>query len=246
MRHNIFEGDKTPRIRSHTLQFAEIVETAVERYIPCRTNCAMQTSPSKTSAICSLMPRSITDEPITRGKTATRSWVSVVMSRNLSTRSAALSLSSLISGMIRRARLRQKAATDEVIKLSCVRLCRQRSYKKQRLDRRRRYCEHKRRRLAEKKWSESSARKSRDDHSGATAAPNRIGQGQRKAVEAIIKENRLLRDPARFWESTTTDETLVDDIVLASADLEAGFAHPVHRQKRRTAPAEGQERPPYL
>lgn len=237
MKHNVFEGDKAPEnVLSHA-DFAELVETAK------RNNSTLleelRHSDYGIENIGYLFPdaKSISDEPMFLDRD--QSWVSVVMN---GTKHSPFARIKSIFADIRDDKARAKGyakkaqkKTDEVIKLLTRTTSPTTIYKKQRLDRDDIVditdfnvvawlkAEMK------GKLSEEIARAILIGDGRTITDPDRVDD---EAIRPIIKENDLYAIH-KSLEATTTDETLVDDIVMASADLEGSGSPTLFISKKR-------------
>lgn len=237
MQHNIFEGDKAPENTLSHAQFAEIVETAKRNGTSLQDE--LRHSDYGIENIGYLFPdaKSITDEPITLDRD--QSWVSVVMQ---GTKHSPFSRIKSIFSDIRDDKARakgyaKKAAkkTDEVIKLLMRTTLPTTIYKKQRLDRDdvvditdfNVVAWLKKEMVG--KLNEEIARAILLGDGRTESDPDKVNE---EAIRPIIKENELYAIH-KVLESTTTDDTLVDDIVLASADLEGSGSPTLFIDKKR-------------
>lgn len=237
VQHNIFEGDKAPEnVLSHA-DFAELVETAK------RNNSTLleelRHADYGIENIGYLFPdaKSISDEPMFLDRD--QSWVSVVMN---GTKHSPFARIKSIFADIRDDKARAKGyakkaqkKTDEVIKLLTRTTSPTTIYKKQRLDRDDIVditdfnvvawlkAEMK------NKLSEEIARAILIGDGRQMTDPDRVDD---EAIRPIIKENDLYAIH-KSLEATTTDETLVDDIVMASADLEGSGSPTLFISKKR-------------
>lgn len=237
MKHNVFEGDKAPEnVLSHA-DFAELVETAK------RNNSTLleelRHADYGIENIGYLFPdaKSISDEPMFLDRD--QSWVSVVMN---GTKHSPFARIKSIFADIRDDKARAKGyakkaqkKTDEVIKLLTRTTSPTTIYKKQRLDRDDIVditdfnvvawlkAEMK------GKLSEEIARAILIGDGRQMTDPDRVDD---EAIRPIIKENDLYAIH-KSLEATTTDETLVDDIVMASADLEGSGSPTLFISKKR-------------
>ena len=237
MKHNVFEGDKAPEnVLSHA-DFAELVETAK------RNNSTLleelRHADYGIENIGYLFPdaKSISDEPMFLDRD--QSWVSVVMN---GTKHSPFARIKSIFADIRDDKARAKGyakkaqkKTDEVIKLLTRTTSPTTIYKKQRLDRDDIVditdfnvvawlkAEMK------GKLSEEIARAILIGDGRQMTDPDRVDD---EAIRPIIKENDLYAIH-KSLEATTTDETLVDDIVMASADLEGSGSPILFISKKR-------------
>ena len=237
MKHNVFEGDKAPEnVLSHA-DFAELVETAK------RNNSTLleelRHADYGIENIGYLFPdaKSISDEPMFLDRD--QSWVSVVMN---GTKHSPFARIKSIFADIRDDKARAKGyakkaqkKTDEVIKLLTRTTSPTTIYKKQRLDRDDIVditdfnvvawlkAEMK------GKLSEEIARAILIGDGRQMTDPDRVDD---EAFRPIIKENDLYAIH-KSLEATTTDDTLVDDIVMASADLEGSGSPILFISKKR-------------
>jgi len=237
MKHNVFEGDKAPEnVLSHA-DFAELVETAK------RNNSTLleelRHADYGIENIGYLFPdaKSISDEPMFLDRD--QSWVSVVMN---GTKHSPFARIKSIFADIRDDKARAKGyakkaqkKTDEVIKLLTRTTSPTTIYKKQRLDRDDIVditdfnvvawlkAEMK------GKLSEEISRAILIGDGRSMTDPDRVDD---EAIRPIIKENDLYAIH-KSLEATTTDETLVDDIVMASADLEGSGSPILFISKKR-------------
>lgn len=237
MKHNVFEGDKAPEnVLSHA-DFAELVETAK------RNNSTLleelRHADYGIENIGYLFPdaKSISDEPMFLDRD--QSWVSVVMN---GTKHSPFARIKSIFADIRDDKARAKGyarkaqkKTDEVIKLLTRTTSPTTIYKKQRLDRDDIVditdfnvvawlkAEMK------GKLSEEIARAILIGDGRQMTDPDRIDD---EAIRPIIKENDLYAIHKSLGVATT-DETLVDDIVMASADLEGSGSPTLFISKKR-------------
>lgn len=237
MSHNIFEGDKEPQNTLSHADFAELVETAK------RNNSTLleelRHADYGIENIGYLFPdaKSISDEPMFLDRD--QSWVSVVMN---GTKHSPFARIKSIFADIRDDKARAKGyakkaqkKTDEVIKLLTRTTSPTTIYKKQRLDRDDIVditdfnvvawlkAEMK------GKLSEEIARAILIGDGRQMTDPDRVDD---EAIRPIIKENDLYAIH-KSLEATTTDETLVDDIVMASADLEGSGSPILFISKKR-------------
>lgn len=238
MKHNIFEStDKDAQNTLSHSDFAAIVERA-------KTNGTTLSEELRHADygienIGYLFPdaKSITDEPITLDRD--QSWVSVVMN---GTKHSPFARIKSIFADIRDDKARakgyaKKAAkkTDEVIKLLMRTTSPTTIYKKQRLDRDD---------IVDitdmnvVSWLKSEMKGKLNEEiaraillgDGRTESdPDKVNE---EAIRPIIKENDLYAFH-KVLEHDTTDETLVDDIVLASADLEGSGSPTLFINKKR-------------
>lgn len=238
MKHNVFEGDnKEPQnVLSHA-DFAELVETAK------RNNSTLleelRHADYGIENIGYLFPdaKSISEEPMFLDRD--QSWVSVVM--NGTKHSPFARIKSILAD-IRDDKARAKGyakkaqkKTDEVIKLLTRTTSPTTIYKKQRLDRDDIVDITDFNVVAwlksemKSKLSEEIARAILIGDGRQITDPDRVDD---EAIRPIIKENDLYAIH-KSLEATTTDETLVDDIVMASADLEGSGSPTLFISKKR-------------
>lgn len=238
MKHNIFEGgDKAAQNTLSHSDFAAIVERA-------KTNGTTLSEELRHADygienIGYLFPdaKSITDEPITLDRD--QSWVSVVMN---GTKHSPFARIKSIFADIRDDKARAKGyakkamkKTDEVIKLLMRTTSPTTIYKKQRLDRDD---------IVDitdmnvVSWLKSEMKGKLNEEiaraillgDGRTESdPDKVNE---ESIRPIIKENELYAIH-KVLEYSTTDETLVDDIVLASADLEGSGSPTLFIDKKR-------------
>ena len=238
MKHNVFEGDnKEPQnVLSHA-DFAELVETAK------RNNSTLLEELRHVDYgienIGYLFPdaKSISDEPMFLDRD--QNWVSVVM--NGTKHSPFARIKSVLAD-IRDDKARAKGyankaqkKTEEVIKLLTRTTSPTTIYKKQKLDRDD---------IVDitdfnvVSWLKSEMKGKLNEE---IARAILIGDGRRitdpdrvddEAIRPILKENDLYAIH-KSLESNTTDETLVDDIVLASAELEGSGSPTLFIAKKR-------------
>lgn len=237
VQHNIFEGDKAPEnVLSHA-DFAELVETAK------RNNSTLleelRHADYGIENIGYLFPdaKSISDEPMFLDRD--QSWVSVVMN---GTKHSPFARIKSIFADIRDDKARAKGyakkaqkKTDEVIKLLTRTTSPTTIYKKQRLDRDDIVDITDFNVVAwlksemKGKLSEEIARAILIGDGRQMTDPDRVDD---EAIRPIIKENDLYAIH-KSLEANTTDETLVDDIVMASADLEGSGSPTLFISKKR-------------
>lgn len=229
MKHNVFEAGKAPENTLSHAAFAELVETAKRNNTTLLDE--LKHADYGIENIGYLFPdaKSITDEPITLDRD--QSWVSVVM--NGTKHSPFARIKSVLAD-IRDDKARAKGyakkaqkKTEEVIKLLSRTTSPTTIYKKQKLDRDDivditdynvvSWLKNE----MKGKLNEEIARAILIGDGRPITDPDRIDD---EAVRPILKENDLYAIH-KSLESNTTDETLVDDIVLASAELE-GFGAP--------------------
>ena len=238
MKHNVFEGDnKEPQnVLSHA-DFAELVETAKRNNTTLLEE--LRHADYGIENIGYLFPdaKSISDEPMFLDRD--QSWVSVVMN---GTKHSPFSRIKSIFADIRDDKARAKGyakkaqkKTDEVIKLLTRTTSPTTIYKKQRLDRDDivditdfdvvAWLKSE----MKGKLSEEIARAILIGDGRQMTDPDRVDD---EAIRPIIKENDLYAIH-KSLEATTTDETLVDDIVMASADLEGSGSPTLFISKKR-------------
>lgn len=237
MKHNVFEGDKAPEnVLSHA-DFANLVETAK------RNNSTLleelRHADYGIENIGYLFPdaKSISDEPMFLDRN--QSWVSVVMN---GTKHSPFARIKSIFADIRDDKARAKGyakkaqkKTDEVIKLLTRTTSPTTIYKKQRLDRDDIVDITDFNVVAwlksemKGKLSEEIARAILIGDGRQMTDPDRVDD---EAIRPIIKENDLYAIH-KSLEAATTDETLVDDIVMASADLEGSGSPTLFISKKR-------------
>lgn len=229
MKHNVFEAGKAPENTLSHAAFAELVETAKRNNTTLLDE--LKHADYGIENIGYLFPdaKSITDEPITLDRD--QSWVSDVM--NGTKHSPFARIKSVLAD-IRDDKARAKGyakkaqkKTEEVIKLLTRTTSPTTIYKKQKLDRDDivditdynvvSWLKNE----MKGKLNEEIARAILIGDGRQITDPDRIDD---EAVRPILKENDLYAIH-KSLEPNTTDETLVDDIVLASAELE-GFGAP--------------------
>lgn len=237
MKHNVFEGDKTPENTLSHAAFAELVETAKRNNTTLLDE--LKHADYGIENIGYLFPdaKSITDEPITLDRD--QSWVSVVM--NGTKHSPFARIKSVLAD-IRDDKARAKGyakkaqkKTEEVIKLLTRTTSPTTIYKKQKLDRDDivditdfnvvAWLKNE----MKGKLNEEIARAILIGDGRTITDPDRVDD---EAIRPILKENDLYAIH-KSLESNTTDETLVDDIVLASAELEGSGAPTLFIAKKR-------------
>lgn len=237
MKHNVFEGDKTPEnTLSHTA-FAELVEAAK------RNNATLldelKHADYGIDNIGYLFPdaKSVTDEPTFLDRD--QSWVSVVMNETKHSPFARIKsvLADIRDDKARAKGYAKKAQkkTEEVIKLLTRTTSPTTIYKKQKLDRDDivditdfnvvSWLKNE----MKGKLSEEIARAILIGDGRQIADPDHVDD---EAIRPILKENDLYAIH-KSLEANTTDETLVDDIVLASAELEGSGAPTLFIAKKR-------------
>jgi HK97 family phage major capsid protein/HK97 family phage prohead protease len=237
MKHNIFEGDKTSENTLSHAAFAELVETAKRNNTTLLDE--LKHADYGVENIGYLFPdaKSITDEPITLDRD--QSWVSVVM--NGTKHSPFARIKSVLAD-IRDDKARAKGyankaqkKTEEVIKLLTRTTSPTTIYKKQKLDRDDivditdfnvvSWLKNE----MKGKLNEEIARAILIGDGRKITDPDRVDD---EAIRPILKENDLYAIH-KSLESNTTDETLVDDIVLASAELEGSGSPTLFISKKR-------------
>ena len=237
MKHNVFEGDKTSENTLSHAQFAEIVETAKRNNTTLLDE--LKHADYGIENIGYLFPdaKSITDEPITLDRD--QSWVSVVM--NGTKHSPFARIKSVLAD-IRDDKARAKGyakkaqkKTEEVIKLLTRTTSPTTIYKKQKLDRDDivditdfnvvSWLKSE----MKGKLNEEIARAILIGDGRTITDPDRVDD---EAIRPILKENDLYAIH-KSLDSNTTDETLVDDIVLASAELEGSGSPTLFIAKKR-------------
>ena len=237
MKHNIFEGDKTPENTLSHAAFAELVETAKRNNTTLLDE--LKHGDYGIENVGYLFPdaKSITDEPITLDRD--QSWVSVVM--NGTKHSPFARIKSVLAD-IRDDKARAKGyatkaqkKTEEVIKLLTRTTSPTTIYKKQKLDRDDivditdfnvvSWLKNE----MKGKLNEEIARAILIGDGRRITDPDRVDD---EAIRPILKENDLYAIH-KSLESNTTDETLVDDIVLASAELEGSGTPTLFIAKKR-------------
>ena len=237
MKHNVFEGDKAPENTLSHAAFAELVETAKRNNTTLLDE--LKHADYGIENIGYLFPeaKNITDEPITLDRD--QSWVSVVM--NGTKHSPFARIKSVLAD-IRDDKARAKGyakkaqkKTEEVIKLLTRTTSPTTIYKKQKLDRDDivditdfnvvSWLKNE----MKGKLSEEIARAILIGDGRQITDPDRVDD---EAIRPILKENDLYAIH-KSLESNTTDETLVDDIVLASAELEGSGAPTLFIAKKR-------------
>lgn len=237
MKHNVFEGDKAPEnTLSHT-DFAELVEAAK------RNNATLldelKHADYGIDNIGYLFPdaKSTTDEPTFLDRD--QSWVSVVMN---GTKHSPFARIKSVFADIRDDKARAKGyakkaqkKTEEVIKLLTRTTAPTTIYKKQKLDRDDivditdfnvvAWLKNE----MKGKLNEEIARAILIGDGRQITDPDRVDD---EAIRPILKENDLYAFH-KSLEANTTDETLVDDIVLASAELEGSGSPTLFISKKR-------------
>lgn len=237
MKHNVFEGDKTSENTLSHAAFAELVETAKRNNTTLLDE--LKHADYGIENIGYLFPdaKSITDEPITLDRD--QSWVSVVM--NGTKHSPFARIKSVLAD-IRDDKARAKGyakkaqkKTEEVIKLLTRTTSPTTIYKKQKLDRDDiiditdfnvvSWLKNE----MKNKLNEEIARAILIGDGRQITDPDRVDD---EAIRPILKENDLYAIH-KSLESNTTDETLVDDIVLASSELEGSGSPTLFIAKKR-------------
>lgn len=237
MKHNVFEGDKTPENTLSHAAFAELVETAKRNNTTLLDE--LKHSDYGIENVGYLFPdaKSVTDEPITLDRD--QSWVSVVM--NGTKHSPFARIKSVLAD-IRDDKARAKGyatkaqkKTEEVIKLLTRTTSPTTIYKKQKLDRDDivditdfnvvSWLKNE----MKGKLNEEIARAILIGDGRRITDPDRVDD---EAIRPILKENDLYAIH-KSLDSNTTDETLVDDIVLASAELEGSGTPTLFIAKKR-------------
>lgn len=237
MKHNVFEGDKTPENTLSHAAFAELVETAKRNNTTLLDE--LKHADYGIENIGYLFPdaKSISDDPVTLDRD--QSWVSVVM--NGTKHSPFARIKSVLAD-IRDDKARAKGyskkaqkKTEEVIKLLTRTTSPTTIYKKQKLDRDDivditdfnvvSWLKNE----MKGKLHEEIARAILIGDGRTITDPDRVDD---EAIRPILKENDLYAIH-KSLEANTTDETLVDDIVLASAELEGSGAPTLFIAKKR-------------
>ena len=237
MKHNVFEGDKTPENTLSHAAFAELVETAKRNNTTLLDE--LKHSDYGIENIGYLFPdaKSVTDEPTFLDRD--QSWVSVVMN---GTKHSPFARIKSVFADIRDDKARAKGyakkaqkKTEEVIKLLTRTTSPTTIYKKQKLDRDD---------IVDitdfnvVSWLKSEMKSKLNEE---IARAILIGDGRQitdpdrvddEAIRPILKENDLYAFH-KLLEANTTDETLVDDIVLASADLEGSGSPTLFISRKR-------------
>lgn len=239
MKHNIFEADSDQAANnalSHA-DFAAIVERAKTNGTT--LNEELRHADYGIENIGYLFPdaKNVTNEPITLDRD--QSWVGTVMN---GTKHSPFSRIKSIFADIRDDKARAKGyatkarkKTDEVIKLLMRTTSPTTIYKKQRLDRDD---------IVDitdfnvVSWLKSEMRGKLNEEiarailigDGRTESdPDKVNE---EAIRPILKENELYAIH-KTLDKTTTDDTLVDDIVLASADMEGSGSPTLFIDKKR-------------
>lgn len=237
MKHNVFEGDKVAENTLSHAAFAELVEAAK------RNNATLldelKHGDYGIDNIGYLFPdaKSVTNEPTFIDRE--QSWVSVVMN---GTKHSPFARIKSVFADIRDDKARAKGyakkaqkKTEEVIKLLTRTTAPTTIYKKQKLDRDDivditdfnvvSWLKQE----MKNKLSEEIARAILIGDGRQITDPDRVDD---EAIRPILKENDLYAFH-KSLESNTTDDTLVDDIVLASADLEGSGSPTLFISKKR-------------
>ena len=237
MKHNVFEGDKSPENTLSHAAFAELVEAAKQHNATLLDE--LKHGDYGIDNIGYLFPdaKSVTDEPTFLDRD--QSWVSVVMN---GTKHSPFARIKSVFADIRDDKARAKGyakkaqkKTEEVIKLLTRTTAPTTIYKKQKLDRDDivditdfnvvAWLKNE----MKGKLSEEIARAILIGDGRQITDPDRVDD---EAIRPILKENDLYAFH-KSLEANTTDETLVDDIVLASADLEGSGAPTLFISKKR-------------
>lgn len=237
MKHNVFEGDKTPKNTLSHAAFAELVETAKRNNTTLLDE--LKHADYGIENIGYLFPdaKSITDEPITLDRN--QSWVFVVMNETKHSPFARIKsvLSDIRDDKARAKGYAKKAQkkTEEVIKLLTRTTTPTTIYKKQKLDRDDivditdfnvvSWLKNE----MKGKLNEEIARAILIGDGRQITDPDRVDD---EAIRPILKENDLYAIH-KTLESNTTDETLVDDIVLSLAELEGSGSPTLFIAKKR-------------
>lgn len=237
MKHNVFEGDKTPENTLSHAAFAELVETAKRNNTTLLDE--LKHADYGIENIGYLFPdaKSVTDEPTFLDRD--QSWVSVVMN---GTKHSPFARIKSVFADIRDDKARAKGyakkaqkKTEEVIKLLTRTTSPTTIYKKQKLDRDDivditdfnvvAWLKNE----MKGKLNEEIARAILIGDGRQITDPDRVDD---EAIRPILKENDLYAFH-KSLEANTTDETLVDDIVIASADLEGSGSPTLFISKKR-------------
>lgn len=237
MKHNVFEGDKTPENTLSHAAFAELVETAKRNNTTLLDE--LKHADYGIENIGYLFPdaKSVTDEPTFLDRD--QSWVSVIMN---GTKHSPFARIKSVFADVRDDKARAKGyakkaqkKTEEVIKLLTRTTSPTTIYKKQKLDRDD---------IVDitdfnvvswlkgemkSKLNEEIARAILIGDGRQITDPDRVDD---EAIRPILKENDLYAFH-KSLEANTTDETLVDDIVLASADLEGSGSPTLFISRKR-------------
>ena len=237
MKHNVFEGDKAPENTLSHAAFAELVEAAKQNNASLLDE--LKHGDYGIDNIGYLFPdaKSVTDEPTFLDRD--QSWVSVVMN---GTKHSPFARIKSVFADIRDDKARAKGyakkaqkKTEEVIKLLTRTTSPTTIYKKQKLDRDDivditdfnvvSWLKNE----MKGKLNEEIARAILIGDGRTITDPDRVDD---EAIRPILKENDLYAIH-KTLESNTTDETLVDDIVLASAELEGSGSPTLFIAKKR-------------
>lgn len=237
MKHNVFEGDKSPENTLSHAAFAELVEAAKQNNATLLDE--LRHGDYGIDNIGYLFPdaKSVTDEPTFLDRD--QSWVSVVMN---GTKHSPFARIKSVFADIRDDKARAKGyakkaqkKTEEVIKLLTRTTAPTTIYKKQKLDRDDivditdfnvvAWLKNE----MKGKLNEEIARAILIGDGRQITDPDRVDD---EAIRPILNENDLYAFH-KSLEANTTDETLVDDIVLASADLEGSGAPTLFISKKR-------------
>lgn len=237
MKHNVFEGDKTPENTLSHAAFAELVETAKRNNTTLLDE--LKHADYGIENIGYLFPdaKSVTNEPVFIDRD--QSWVSVVMN---GTKHSPFARIKSVFADIRDDKARAKGyskkaqkKTEEVIKLLTRTTSPTTIYKKQKLDRDDivditdfnvvAWLKNE----MKGKLNEEIARAILIGDGRQITDPDRVDD---EAIRPILKENDLYAFH-KSLETNTTDETLVDDIVLASANLEGSGSPTLFISKKR-------------
>lgn len=237
MKHNVFEGDKAPENTLSHAAFAELVETAKRNNTTLLD--VLKHADYGIENIGYLFPdaKSVTDEPTFIDRD--QSWVSVVMN---GTKHSPFARIKSVFADIRDDKARAKGytkkaqkKTEEVIKLLTRTTSPTTIYKKQKLDRDDivditdfnvvSWLKNE----MKGKLSEEIARAILIGDGRKITDPDRVDD---EAIRPILKENDFYAFH-KSLDANTTDETLVDDIVLASADLEGSGSPTLFISKKR-------------
>lgn len=237
MKHNVFEGDKSPENTLSHAAFAELVETAKRNNTTLLDE--LKHADYGIENIGYLFPdaKSVTNEPTFVDRD--QSWVSVVMS---GTKHSPFARIKSVFADIRDDKARAKGyakkaqkKTEEVIKLLTRTTSPTTIYKKQKLDRDDivditdfnvvSWLKNE----MKGKLNEEIARAILIGDGRQITDPDRVDD---EAIRPILKENDLYAFH-KSLEANTTDETLVDDIVMASADLEGSGSPMLFISKKR-------------
>lgn len=237
MKHNVFEGDKSPENTLSHAAFAELVETAKRNNTTLLDE--LKHADYGIENIGYLFPdaKSVTNEPTFLDRD--QSWVSVVMN---GTKHSPFARIKSVFADIRDDKARAKGyakkaqkKTEEVIKLLTRTTSPTTIYKKQKLDRDDivditdfnvvSWLKNE----MKGKLNEEIARAILIGDGRQITDPDRVDD---EAIRPILKENDLYAFH-KSLEANTTDETLVDDIVMASADLEGSGSPTLFISKKR-------------